>query len=319
MKVKKILDSDNIQGFKILNPTKKFKKTFPKKYIMSFDVLGKHQILNTNTLPNSITLFTPLGYIFTYADSLPKILKSQNIKYENIGSTFVRCLDTYFIGENEGDSENIDLILACGSKNKIVPPTFTDELIIRCNSDTLTGKSQDGKSLHNETEDSLKSEQNSNNFVEDRKNKIKNIKENILKIVSGYLKEKKYKVEDWVKDIIFNYPINNNGLPVRFPTNISDNNINNFTLNADDIFIEYDFRAKSYEHENEFISELEDAFESPNEEIQITNTYNNVLDEIKKKLDEKKYKWSKIDDNTIKTKLKYLRDINVEYQLTDFI
>lgn len=295
MKVKKIWDSDNIQGFKIINPTKKFKKIFPKKYIMSFDMFGKHKILNTNTLPNSITFFTPLGYIFTYADNLPKILKTQNVKYENIGSTFVRCLDTYFIGENKGDSENIDLILACGSKNKVVPPAFTDELIIRCNSDTLTGES------------------------ENRVVKIKKIKENVLKILRSYMKEKTYTVEEWVKNVIFNYPVNNNGLPVRFPKNISDGNINSFTLNADDIFIEYDFRAKSYKHENEFISELEDAFESPDEEIQITNSYNDILNEIKKKLDEKKYKWKEVDENTIKTKLKYLRGIDMEYQLTDFI
>lgn len=295
MKVKKIWDSDNIQGFKIINPTKKFKKIFPKKYIMSFDVFGKHQILNMNTLPNNIAFFTPLGYIFTYADSLPEILKAKNVKYENIGSTFVRCLDTYFIGENKGDSENIDLILACGSKNKIVPPALTEELIIRCNSDSLAGES------------------------EDRNTKIKNIKENVLKIIHNYMKEKKYTVEEWVKNVIFNYPVNNNGLPVRFPKKISNDNINTFTLNVNNIFIEYDFRAKNYKHENEFISELEDAFESPDEEIQITNSYNNILDEIKKKLDEKKYKWKEVDENTIKTKLKYLRDIDVEYQLTDFI
>lgn len=301
MKVKKIWDSDNIQGFKIINPTKKFKKIFPKKYIMSFDVFGKHQILNTNTLPNSIACFTPLGYIFTYADNLPKILKTQNVKYENIGSTFVRCLDTYFIGENEGDSKDVDLILACGSKNKVVPPAFTDELIIRCNSDTLTGVTGESE------------------VTEDRAVKIKNIKENVLKILRSYMKEKTYTVEEWVKNVIFNYPVNNNGLPVRFPKNISDDNINSFKLNANDIFIEYDFRAKNYKHENEFISELEDAFESPDEEIQITNTYNNILNEIKRKLDKKKYKWKEVDENTIKTKLKYLRGIDMEYQLTDFI
>ena len=90
-------------------------------------------------------------------------------------------------------------------------------------------------------------------------------------------------------------------------------------MNADDVFIEYDFRAKTYEHENEFISDLENAFESPNLEIQITNTYNNILNVIKDKLKEKGYKWKDVGDDTIKTKLKYLRDIDVEYQLTDFI
>lgn len=300
MKLKKILDTDNIQGFKIMNPSKKFKKMFPKKYIISIDLVGKHHLLNSNSIPSSTSYFTSIGYIFTYNDKLPNYLYDSDVKYENIGSTFVRCLDTYFVGENDNDSENIDLILACGCKNGIVPPTFTEELIIRCNSEALTKADGTKEAKQNDA-------------------KIKNIKTNVMKIIHNYMKTKKYTTEEWVKDVIFNYPVNSNGLPVHYPKLITNENINSFTLHEKDVFIEYDFRAKSYEQENEFISELEDAFESPNEEVYITNSYNNILEIIKKKLDEKKYKWSKVDDNTIKTKFKFLRDIDVEYQLTDFI
>lgn len=300
MKLKKILDTDNIQGFKIMNPSKKFKKMFPKKYIISIDLVGKHHLLNSNSIPSSASYFTSIGYIFTYNDKLPNYLYDSDVKYENIGSTFVRCLDTYFVGENDNDSENVDLILACGCKNGIVPPTFTEELIIRCNSESLTKTDGTKEAKHNDA-------------------KIKNIRTNVMKIIHNYMKTKKYTTEEWVKDVIFNYPVNSNGLPVHYPKLITNENINSFTLHEKDVFIEYDFRAKSYEQENEFISELEDAFESPNEEVYITNSYNNILETIKKKLDEKKYKWSKVDDNTIKTKFKFLRDIDIEYQLTDFI
>lgn len=295
MKAKKIFDSDNIQGYKLTNPTKAFKKIFPKKYILSLDIMGKHEILNLDTLPNNFSFFIPLGYVFTYENSLPKMLMSNRVVYENIGSTFARCLDKYFIGQNTDESEKIDLILACGCKDKIVPPRLTEDLIIRCNSHILTGKS------------------------ESRNERIKNIQNNIMKIVNSYLNDKKITVEEWAKSVIFNYPMNNNGLPVKYPKDINNQNINTFKINKSDLFVEYDFRASSYEHENNFISELEDAFEQKDDKIQIQNTYNNILDNIKRKLDEKNFPWKEIDENTIETKLKYLRDIDVEYQLTDFI
>ena len=98
--------------------------------------MGRHSVMNVNTLPNKMVLFAPIGYIFTYGNKLPN-LSSDKVKYEDIGSTFARCLDSYFIGKDAGDSKNIDLILACGSKDKIVPPALTEEIIIRCNSNDL--------------------------------------------------------------------------------------------------------------------------------------------------------------------------------------
>lgn len=302
MKVKKIFDSDNIQGYKVMNPSKNFKKMFPKKYILSFDIMGRHEVMNINTLPNSLSFLTPIGYIFTYENSLPKILNSKRVAFEDIGSTFTRCLDTYFVGDKANEAEKIDVILSCGSKNKVVPPALTEDLVVRCNSNVLVGDKGD-----------------SDESKLTRKDKVDNIRKNLMKILNSYIKDKKLNVEGWVKNVIFNYPVNNNGLPVRYPKDITDSNINSFKIGADDVFVEYDFRARDYDYESEFISELEDAFESPDTEIQISNTYNNILDDITKKLDEKKYSWTKIDDNTIKTKLKYLRDIDVVYQLTDFI
>ena len=329
MKVQKILDLDTTQAYKIINPSKRFKKLFPKKYIYSLDYFGTHILENSNTMSMKFGTFYPIGYIFTYENTVlhkPASNYTSLVSYEDIGSTYARCLDTYFVSKDNKDAEEIDLVLACGCKNEETPPALTEELIIRCNSEKMMCSNSNGNSNGNPEhvvkvsgKSNVKAKANSDDKSDIKEERAKTLKHNILNVVNEYLTGKKYDVEHWIKDIIYNYPTNNNGLPIKFPKKISDKNINSFTLKAKDIFIEYDFRAKDYEHEDEFISVLEDAFESPNETVQISNTYNNILDDIKKKLDEKKYPWKEIDKDTISTKFKHLRDIDVEYQLTDFL
>ena len=72
MKFKKLLDGENVQGYKVCSPSKEFKKMFPKKYILSLDVMGEHMVMNVDALPNSFAVYSPVGYIFTYANELPK-------------------------------------------------------------------------------------------------------------------------------------------------------------------------------------------------------------------------------------------------------
>lgn len=329
MKVKKLLDSDLIQCYSIINPSKKFKKMFPKKYITSLVISNKHVINNTNKLFTDGLLFAPIGYVFTYDTTLPSELKdiisSLTYPYENVGSTFACCLDTYFTANNTNTSYNIDLILSCSSKNNVVPPTFTENLIIRCNSKELSKNLINNINVKTITSSVNNAEFDANLVIDDdiesmgRGNRIKNIKNNIMTIVTNYLNNKKYNIEDWINDVVYKYPTNNNGLPVRYPNKIDNNNINNFKVKPNDLFIEYDFRASNYTHENTFITELEDAFERTNTEVQISDTYNGVLKNVIDELQKHNYKWKRINDDTISTKMKYLRDINVNYQLTDFI
>ena len=63
---------------------------------------------------------------------------------------------------------------------------------------------------------------------------------------------------------------------------------------------------------------LEDAFEDMNRDIVVYNTYNDILPKIMKALDAAKIKYTKINDHSIRTKLKSIREISIKYKLTDF-
>lgn len=281
MNFKKILDGVNIQGYKICNPTNEFKKKFPKKYIMSLDMFGERMMLNTDKLPKHSLVYQPIGYIFTYADSLPNSLINHKLKYKDIGGCFPDCLDSYF----SNTDNNIDLILSISPKDKIVPARFVDEIVVQCNSDQL-----------------MKG----------------NLKNNIITIVNNYLKSGSLSTNEWIRKVIYNYPINNNGMPVRFPNNINDKVLKNSTVKPNDIFVTYDFRAKSYDKEDQLIIELENAFENLNNVVIIQDNYNHILQRLKKALDSKKLKY-KIVSDSIHVKAKYLRDLNMKYQITDLM
>ena len=285
MNFRKLLDGVNVQAYKVLKPSKTWKKLFPRKYTFSLDVMGEHIIFNSDDIPKNFCVYPPLGYIFTYADSLPSFLVSDKLKYRDIGAVFPSCLDSYFTATDE----KTDLILSICPRNNIVPATFINEIVVQCESEKL-----------------MKT----------------NIKTAIMNIIESYIKDEKLTVEQWARKIIFNYPINNNGLPVRFPKTVDDKSLNgnkSDKINCSDIFIEYDFRGRTYENEDLLISKLEDEFEDLNEEIEITENYNGTLSKIMKELDKKKLKYKKIGEDKIFVKAKYIRDLNLTYELTDFI
>ena len=282
MNFKKLLDGVNVQAYKINKPTKSFKKLFPKQYIYSVDVLGQHIVFNVDNLPKNFTLYPPMGYIFTYANSLPHWLISDKLKYKNVGSVSPSCLDDYFTAT----SDKVDLILSICPKNNVVPATFVNELVIQCCSKELLSKG---------------------------------VKTSILDILKTYLEESNLDAEQWARKVIFNYPINNNGLPVKYPASISDKTLKQTTLKDKDIFIEYDLRPKSYSEEDKVICELENAFEDMEEELTVFETYNGTMKKIIKELDKRKLKYTIEADDRIKVKAKYLRELNLSYQITDFI
>ena len=283
MKFKKVLDGLNVQGYSVSKPSKAYKKLFPQKYVFSLDVFGEHVLFNSNEIPRNFTVYPPVGYIFTTDKTLPKFLINDRIQYKDVGGSFASCLDHYF----SGTEDKIDLILSISPKNNEVPPRFVNEIVVQCNSDQLM--------------------------------KSNRLKENVMSIVNGYLKEGTFNVETWMRKVLFDYPINNNGLPVRYPKVINDKNVNNCSVSVNDIFVEYDFRAKSYEKEDALIVGLEDAFENLNEEVIIHENYNHLLSKLKKALDSKKLKYKELTPDSIKVKAKFLREVNLKYQLTDFI
>ena len=282
MNLHKILDGVNVQGYRINNPTKNFKKLFPKKYILSLDLMGEHVVFNSDEIPKNFSLYPPIGYIFTYNENLPKFLVSDKLKYKNVGGVFPSCLDEYFTGTED----RIDLILSICPRFETVPATFINEIIVQCNSEQI-----------------MKG----------------NLRNNVMSIVNDYLKDDELDVEHWIRKVVFNYPMNSNGLPVRYPKIINDKSFKNVKLKFNDVFVLYDFRAKSYEKEDKLVVALEDAFEDLNEKVVVYDTYNGMLKKLMKALDEKKLKYKVIGEDKIKVKAKFIHEVNLSFQITDFI
>ena len=293
MKLNKIIDGDNIQAYHISNPSKIFKRRFPKKYLIHVIVNNSIVNVNLDIIPNDFIYNVPTGYIFTYEKTLPKFLLTK-IEKDDFGNTFPTCLDVYF-NTKDNDKKKTDLIISCSAKYDIMPSWFNRDLIVRCNSGTLS--------------DNLKSSSA--------------IRKNILKIMNE--SSETYKcTEEWLLSLLDNTPLNFVDLPIRYPNTITDeivskkNNCDSKII--DSMFFGYDFRAEDYEHENKFISLFESAFENLNRYVTVYESYNGIVGKIKSALNKsKKIKYKSQTKYSITLKLKDLRDLNVEYQLNDFI
>lgn len=289
MKLVNIFSNDQLQVYHVVNPTPKFKKHFPKKY--NYSLIEYHNVNrgSSNKLPK-ITKWT-IGYIFTYEPKVSIKQKTMDLLID-IGTTYPRCLDMYF-------SKNIDLILSCVNKHYSITPLMIDDVIIRCNSAKLSGV-EDWKQLPDTR----------NEYIS------KHIKYGVESILTKMYSEP-VKVVNWVSDVLDKFPTNVNGLPVKFPDVIKDNTT--YPIQMENLFIEYDFRAHSEEHEKRFIQCIEDTFESDDYVVELSNSYNDILPNIIKQLKDQKLPYKIISDNTISLKWKDLKKVKYEYQITDFI
>ena len=272
--------------YRMVKASGKFKKRFPKKFTFAIIVGSKTITANTDSLPLVIYLPFVRGYVFTYHDKVDLDI-GINYPIDIDNSTYPECLDTYFGGKSD-----IDLILKCKPKTShIVSPAFSSEIIIRTDSHELMKTNSIGAYVMETINENLNSFNN---------------------------------VEDWVDFIITNCPLDNELNPIRFP-----NVINKSTLNAKvlkrDVFITYDYRPsnitnRGYSDENKLITKIEDEFESPSLKLTIADSYNNLSMRIKKELDKKRlaYKYNSVD-KSITVSLKNLRQLDMTYDLVDFI
>jgi hypothetical protein len=304
MKIRKILNTDTIQGYTISHPSKSFKKTFPKKFIVSVVLLGKPYIFNENYLPNIFWIAKPVGYIFTYLNKLPNLIGS-NLEHYDIGSTAPVGLDIYFIQSNPSENRKIDVVFSCKLKPlSVAPVNWTNTTIIQCGLENILGCSFNV--LTNSYNEKYAS----------------NLSKNIVKIINKNI-ETELSLEKWAGLIIRNCPLNGFDLPNKYPkiitTKLLQNNKQNIT--KDKLFVEYDFRLidrtrNMYKLENSVIKVIEDAFEK-NRYVTVYDTFNNILSDIRKQALKQKIHF--IDcDNSIKIKFFDLRELKVEYDLTDF-
>lgn len=300
MRLEKILNLDALQAYSIKQPTKRIKTMFPRKYIFIISMNGKTMFGNVDVIPRQFYFMPVVGYIFTYAASLPDILQSnQYLTYTSYGRTHPIGLDQYFINSNS-DGVECDLVLSCTGTNEIMPIQMFENIIIRCNSHQL---------VSNETKD-----------VDAM---ATNIKTNIKKIIINMLKTNTpANVEEWLLDILDKAPFNDNDMPYRYPERITDDIFKSKTINFknNQLSIGYDLRADSYEFESKFIHALELAFESQKQKVTIYNTYNGLMDRVIEGLKKKKLPYEQVNDHAIEVKLGdfwSLKDLDIK--ITDLI
>ena len=307
MKCVKILDKPNVQGFSIKKPTRKFKKLFPKKYILVIpefdannanDIAGqtylqtasemyKTGVMNISALYEDLFTSGVTMFIFTYADKLPRMVskwmkegeasiqESVDMVKKTGKLTPMGLLDYIYEGnvdvdpDTQADTREINCILKCFPMTDIVPATFNSSVVIRCNAEMLMGKDKDPKKM----------------------------KKRLISALENYLgwRSNDMTVEKFVTDICLNGAWNEYGFPIRFPKTIDEKYFDNFGANGTgevgDFGIGYDIVMNNPNDEVEFICLLEDAFEDMNEKIVIYDNYNGFIDVVRKYMDKNKLKY----------------------------
>lgn len=303
MKLKKIVNKPALQVYRIINPSNKFKLKYPKQFTCiliernSFQETYSIKYIAFDEIPVMFAFKEFNGYIFTYKDRIPPFVTSYR-RY-NGDDVYPLCLDQYFVNENK-DEEKIDLLLNVSAKNKQITPKFKNDVILRCNSESLCNKVD---------------------ITKDYELAKKNLTNNVLKIVNSIISEDSVlNVEEWVEYILDVVPLNNAGLPICYSDLIDDSSFTSKDkVSKSDITIGYDFRAKGYDYENTFISLLEDAFGTSNKSITIYESYNGILEKVEKALKDKGFKYKKPNDYSLEVSLKHLRELDIKYEITDFI
>jgi hypothetical protein len=240
---------------------------------------------------------------------VPKFLGG-SVSQNNFGSTRPRGLDTFFVGNTD---KFVDVILNCALVPlKQAPIHWTNNFLIRGNIENLCGYT---------TSEILR------NAALKKYEPAKMFAKTVVKIVNTNL-QLQDSVEKWVLAVLRNTPLNAHGCPNSYPKNISEKTLQSRpSVSQNQIFVEYDIRLidrvnNIYKIENAYINLIEDGFEK-NKLITIYNTFNNILDEIKKRAKHKRIKivegCSKEGElEFIKIKFYDFRALDIKYDLTDF-
>jgi hypothetical protein len=293
MKLKKVINNSNLQVYFIHKPTKEFKKTFPKKYIIAALILGKEFAGNYDVLPPLLAFGVISGYIFTYSKHMPSFLGNRPPP-PNVGHTAPTGLDTFFVS-----SDKVNIVLNCKALEY-------DDFPLQWMSDvTIKG---DISNLAECPLADLPEKYNPKTF-----------QENIMKIVKTQLFFPN-SLEDWVKEICNRLPATVHDNPIKYPKFITESTLKKCSLPKKFIFVEYDFRLESkqniYRLENSVINMIEEAFEE-NQDIIVNNTYNDIIPALKKQLKKQHIKFSEVN-NGISLKLYDFWKVKFRYDLTDF-
>ena len=327
-----------IQAYSVKSPSKKFKKLFPKKYTLvkinlneqkMNECSGMCALLNVSRLSEEMFYDMRGMYLFTYDTKLPKMcakwfkeleeFEKSEIEYiEKVGNVQPWGLLDYIYDRNEvvGDKENknkpcthtVNCVLRVIPGMNEVPPTFTEPIVVRCNSEEMLGRKKGMKNIPD-------------NVLSN------NVRRNTLKVVNGYLNSvlNDYDVETFLMKVCYGNAWNDFGYPFVYPKIIENKTLKDMSCLSknDALMICYDIIGDTPEQENDFIHALDDAFENENIKITVFQNYNRRVDRLIKEFKERKIKYKVMkkfaeEVLAIQCKLKDVKSVN-GWLITDMI
>ena len=252
MKLVKISEHNAaIEIYRVHQPSKAYKKLFPKRFTFALQFGNKVQSGNENMLPLCATFDGCIGYVFTTQNlTLPSMRDD-----EDFGNTFPVNLNQYFIT----DIENYDLIFEITPTHSS-SPKFNESVVLRMKSEEVLNSKTFAK-------DTLKR-------VSEQFNTKISIEEFVMKIINTFpLNFLGFPVDypKVVKNSNINSPIKLKNLFVAYDFRPTTN-------------ITHDDEVK-------IITAIEDSFEDKNLNIVISDNYNGILEKLVKEANDQKIKY----------------------------
>ena len=279
----------------IENPSKEFKKKYPKNFITIS--LSRDDIKNVDKLSDIPYFLDDIDYLFTYDKETYKTLSEGEVwdwdtRTDEPDIELIRAipcdLSRFFIDAKD----ETDVILSITPQNIYKSPLLCQPIVVRLN----------------------------HSFFE-----TVDLKKSFNKIISNVYKKENFKniknTEDWLLHILNEPPVGLFGEPYKFGKVISDDLFKKekFNFTIDDFIIGYNFRIPDIQEEFKCMQLIEKEFSNLNSDITIYNDYTNIIDKIEKACTEKNVKFKKYKDISITMSANDFYKLDIDYQIINFL
>ena len=284
----KLYDNKLYQVYSIHEASKEFREKYPSKFILVYCTQSGFYVDKVDELSmEDLIIDGGCLYMFTYQAKLPKKILGAldtDVKLPE-QRTFSACLDQYY-------EKSIGAIFEVYPAFNQVSPLFNQSIVIR---------------------------------APIKKLKMDGLATQLIDIVSDVFKSraeefKDITVEDWLESFIQTPFSTYFNTCVIYPQRIDDKSLLKYKkLTPNSLIITYDARAKNYNEEVTLFATIGEAFEKKDTWVTVYDSYNGLLKKVTNALDKGNLKYKRLNEFSITVPYKHLKEINITYELTDFL
>ena len=251
MKLTKLLNYANVQHYLIENPSAKFKRKYPKRFIYAFREGTQVLIGNEDKLPTKLTFHKLPGYIFTYSKvSIMNVFTDLRYPSEQESTQYptIENLDRVFIqGHDIAMALLHDKNSPIGMPVDAIDMSFSIKEFLKADNDTLT--------------------------------------KTITEAYVEFVKDSIHNTEEWVELILELVPLTRFERVPSFPAKIDDNSFKEDylrkTFKLRDLYLTYDVHAHNNAEEFNIAHKMDTLMVDPNFTITIEEDYNKLATKFK--------------------------------------